>query len=377
MTPISAISRRAAAILSTDYLASAEALGAYRIAFALANLVVIGVPLVSWIAEVPAAFFDPPPGLARLMPGFPADWVLHTVDFIVILLYLALLFGIRTQAVSLAISLSLLYGHLFQFSFGKIDHDAIAVLTPALFAWSWGRSLSLDALQQRVRPTEDGLSRGLLASLLAFGFLTAGLPKLVGWIDFDLSRHGVLNWVLDTEISNRGEFLAPFFLRVKNPWIWESLDYAAVAFELGAVVALFVSARAFKVWCVAAVLFHFFNYLALNISFTMYLPLYMAFVDWEPAADRARRLTARLLPTSLARSTAAACIVVSAVLAWSTEASSKRWSLLDVVQKYLPTGGWVTFAVFASAAATAIALLLRALIRSGPFWSDRRTGLGS
>ena len=35
----------------------------------------------------------------------------------------------------------------------------------------------------------------LMALLVAFGFFSAGLPKALKWIDFDLSTSGVRSWV--------------------------------------------------------------------------------------------------------------------------------------------------------------------------------------
>jgi hypothetical protein len=362
---------RCSSILLVDYRASYAALGLYRIAFAAFHLFVIGAPRVGWIAQVPATFFDPPPGPARLLPGFPPAWQLESLDLLVVSLFVALLLGWRTRLVSIALTVLLFYGHLFEYSFGKIDHDAIALLCPLLFAWSWGKTFSLDA-QGAGDPGGDGLARGALASLLTFGFITAGLPKLTSWIDFDLSTHGVMSWVLYTERADGIGFLVPWFRGLDNVWVWEALDVAAVAFELGVLVALFVGPRAFQAWCVLAVLFHTLNYLMLDISFLDHLPLYLAFIDWEPAAAWFGDRTASI-PYRRRRWAAwlAGLASITVTLPFAGE-SGDRLNLIDLVSRWASVAPWKTIVVFASASAIAIGLALLSLRQAARYRSTGR-----
>ena len=346
---------RCHSILHLDYRASATALGAYRIAYVLLTLVAFDSRGYAWIADLPPAFFDPPPGPASLFRGFPPSWVFESLDVLRPVLVAGILIGWRTREVSIGLVLVNLYAHLFLFSFGKIDHDILAVITPLLFASTWGRALSVDAvLDPRPRRT-DGLARGLLACLLSFGFLTAGLPKLWSWLDFDLSTHGVMSWVLNAEMNDRSYFLAPYFRELRSPWAWEALDVMAIGFELFAVVALFVGPAAFKMWCVAAVLFHLFNYLVLNIPFSIHLPLYMAFADWSPIAHRLQAGMRRLGTRGQLRSWSAIG-VGAAAFAWLRPVILSAGGEAGGSTAY---SRWRDFVVLTAAATIAVVLAAR------------------
>jgi hypothetical protein len=363
MRPLRWFCGRCSAILLVDYRASYAALGLYRIAFASFHLFVLGAPRVGWITQVPAAFFDPPPGLPRLMSGFPPAWQLEALDLLVALSLVALLFGWRTRPVSIAITALLCYGHLFQYSFGKIDHDAIAILCPLLFASSWGKAFSVDARGDG-DPAGDGLARGLLASLLTFGFITAGLPKLSSWIDFDLSTHGVMSWLLYTERPAPVRSLVPHIAALDHRYVWEALDVAAVVFELGVGVALFVGPRAFKAWCVLAVLFHTFSYLMFDIPFLFHLPLYMAFLSWEGAATRLRDRAAAVPYRARRRMLWLAAITSIALTLPLAGSIGSRVSPIDLFARWAPVATWKTLVVLACSSAIAIGLGLRSVGRA-------------
>jgi hypothetical protein len=362
---------RCRSILLVEYRRSADALGLYRIAFAGYCLFIAGLPTISWIAGAPQAFFDPPPGLPRLLSGFPPPWVLSTLDAVLVLLFVALLIGWYTRGVSLGVSSLLLVENCFQYSLGKIDHDILFVLAPTVFAGVWGRSFSLDARGRSEPAPRDGVSRlAILACLIAFGFFTSGLPKLIRWIDFDLGTHGVKRWVLSAVHQGRTELLVPFFASLETPWLWELLDAAAVAFELGFVVALLVGPRLFGLWAVLAVAFHFTNHLILNIAFLLYLPLYLAFADWEAAARGVHAAAARFAPGVAARVALAAAAAGAAVTAarwWMARPGGAAVEL----QLGAPLGAWRPTAVMVAALGTAMALGARSLLVRGRAESRR------
>jgi hypothetical protein len=216
-------------------------------------------------------------------------------------LFIVLAFGFRTRAVSLLLAVLLVGGKSFRYSFGKIDHHILEELTLAVMAFSrWGDAYSIDALRARsaARPAPDRLDRSgahaLLAICIAFGFLTAGVPKLVGWIDFDPSTQGVRGWLLDVYRPGApGPPLAETFFRVHSPLFWEALDVAAVAFELSFVVAV-LDRRAFQLALCAAAFFHLFNYLMLGIAFATNLIAYAAFAEWDRAVGVMARVRWRV-----------------------------------------------------------------------------------
>ena len=259
-------------------------LGCFRIAFCLYYLLVLGVPNYVWITRASPSFFYPPIGIPWFFPGFPPSLVFYAVSALVLAGYIALLLGWRTRQVGIALTALLLFGHGFKYSFAKIDHDIVHVMVPLAMSWSgWGRRFSIDALRGSAREASrwGGL---IMAGLLAFGFFTAGWPKLRGWVDFDLSTQGARSWVLrGYYLNGRQDWLSPTFARMENPWIWEMMDLGAVVFELGFMIAI-LAPRAFRFWVAIAVGFHFWNNLMLNIPFTGMMSVYLFFVSWDRVA---------------------------------------------------------------------------------------------
>jgi len=263
--------------------ASPDGLALARVLFA-GFFLVTGIPTFSWEAGNPPAFYNPPPlSLAALAADFPPAPVLHALDLAMIVLLVLLLVGWRTRATSLLLTLVWIVGNSFRFSFGKIDHTIMGVVTPAVMAFSgWGARLSIDAKQGRTRPDDvKAWPLALLALLLAFGFFSAGVPKALAWADFDLSTQGARSWLVSGWYElDRRKLLAPFFMRITSRVFWEGMDLTAVAFELGFLFAL-ARRSAFRIYLFVAVMFHFMNLLMLNIVFMVLLPVYIVLAPWE------------------------------------------------------------------------------------------------
>jgi hypothetical protein len=266
-----------------------ESLAIYRIVYALYFLL-FGIPSFVWLAAYPEVFYNPPLSLASLFSRFPNYAVLQTLSTVVCVLLVLLLFGYRTPLVSVLLSVMLVIGYSFKYAFGKIDHDLLPLLIPSIMAFSgWGTRFSLDAVsapQRDPSPAHESCANwpvALVAFLLALGFFSAGAPKLIGWIDFDLSTHGVRGWALRRYyVSEQHELLVPLFASISNPYFWEALDILAVTFELGFLVVVLFP-KVFRAYLGLAVLFHFTNFWLLQIvNFTEFVLIYLLFINWTP-----------------------------------------------------------------------------------------------
>ncbi len=267
---------------------SAEALGIYRIAFALFYLI-YGVPSYAWIANNPPGYFNPTwmsPG-RFLLDGFPPQWVLLAISIALAVAMIGLLVGYRTRLMSFAVFALMMAGYTAQYCFGRTDGTSLMIFTPALMSFSnWGAAYSIDARRRaragKPRQATHNWPLTMMAMFISFGYLTAGYPKLMSWVDFDLTTQGVRRWTLNGYyLLERRDLLAGFMATLKNTWVWEIMDVTAVMFELGAAIAI-VHRSTFRAAVFVAVVFHWINMLMLNIPFAIFLPCYLLFIPWEP-----------------------------------------------------------------------------------------------
>ena len=172
--------------LADAYQPSAKPLGVLRILFA-AYVVIIPFDY-TWVAEVPAAFFNPPPGLPSLVDGPPPLWFLITLECARVAVALWLAAGWKTTAASVTMTLILLTGSGIIYSFSKVDHLILFDIAPAaLAAAGWGAAFSLDSSGKHL-PTR-GFPVLLWAITVALAMFTAAVPKvLAGWLSPE--RHG-------------------------------------------------------------------------------------------------------------------------------------------------------------------------------------------
>ncbi len=133
------------------------------------------------------------------------------------------------------------------------------------------------ALKPDKRNRFHSLSSALLGISLSFGMFTAGLEKLVRWVDFDLSTNGVLRWFYGGYFTlDRQDLLADAVLHFP-PLLLEIMDYSAVIFELTPFVCLYLGRAFWKGWILVACTFHLANVCLLNIAFNHHIPIYLAF----------------------------------------------------------------------------------------------------
>ena len=181
---------------------SPKSLGLFRWLFGL-SLLAIAAPHSAWIHEVPAGLFDPPvASLAYLSPGFPAFPTFFVLDAVQLLSLLCITLGYRTRVASVVYVCTDIFTANFRYSFGKLDRDFLPDATLLCMLYShWGDYYSLDARRSAPRDSSqselgDTRALALLGVVIAFGMFSAGLPKLVTWVDFNLRTSGFLCWYL-------------------------------------------------------------------------------------------------------------------------------------------------------------------------------------
>jgi uncharacterized membrane protein YphA (DoxX/SURF4 family) len=273
-----------------------EGLAICRIVFASFYLL-YGLPWFAWTARNPPGFLNASPlNIAAVLSDFPSIAVLKMLDVLVGVCFICLLVGFRTRLVSIVLTIAWMLGDSVRFSFGKIDCEMIVVAVPAIMALAgWGDYYSIDA-QRRTgeAPAPRTWPVSLLAFMIGFGFLSAGVPKLMTWVDFDPYTQGARSWLMFGWNDGRQALLAPLFVKINSPWFWEIVDYMAVLFEMTFIFSL-VSLSAFRSFLFVAVLFHLTNVLMLNIGFETFLPMYLIFAPWERVAPRTARSLGRWL----------------------------------------------------------------------------------
>ncbi len=272
--------KRAQSWLDGEYHISDEQLGFARVLYCVFVLLVIGVPSFTWIADTPKLLFDPPPfSAANLLSNWPSGAVLSGLSLALVVLFLLLLFGLFVPVVSVLLSATLIAGLNLQYSFGKIDHNALLLaLTPLVMARSgWGNRYTLNGRGSATN--RSGRCLGIFAVIIGFAMFTAGYQKLTtGWLD--ARAHASYGHMIDSFYSDaRNGLLAPMSIRVRSGLAWESLDYLTVAFELTFLIA--VTRRwVFQAWVAFALIFHTGTLLVLNIGFAPNFAAYLLFFEW-------------------------------------------------------------------------------------------------
>ena len=278
-------------IFQSNY-STQRSLGIFRVVYALVVLV-FATPNPAAAArygEFPDSIFYPPLGPMILFSSFPDPVFFKIVTFILIFAGILVLFGLYTKGATLTVAGCLLILDGFAYSFGKINHFSPLIVLPLVMAFSgWGRTYSLDSLRTPNEPTTDPgkVNDGnwnvvLMAFLLGIMMFTAGLSKAGGgWLSF--SSQAILNVTIRMNFGwgGPGGILGPYMAgSINSGLFWEALDYAAVLFELGFILACFYR-TSLRVFCIVALVFHLTIYLLLGISFHRFLIVYALFVPWD------------------------------------------------------------------------------------------------
>ena len=262
----------------TGFQTSYYALGLFRVFFAFTLLCILKIPGFEWLSRAQDFMYNPPPGLASLFGQFPPDSILWMLDMGILCCILGIGIGWKTPWWSVLLTALYWLGKSWEYSLGKIDHGGLLFVIPLLLAWHWGRAFSLDARKQ---PTFLKLSTSwpiaLCACIVGFAYFSAAVPKLYGgWLDTDFS---MFRNFMNVQYYNLGrqDLLAPMVINIQSGIFWELMDWLAVAFEFGFLIAV-LKPKLFRLFCVIALIFHLSVLLILNISFINNGPLLMLFL---------------------------------------------------------------------------------------------------
>lgn len=280
----SAVARIDRSVALTD-----QALAGGRIVFGI-YIVLFATYSFQWMAELPAAFYAPQTfSVFRLLDGPPPVWIMRLGDGALVLCAVGIAVGYRTRWSTWGYVVIYLTGWGLRNSYGKIDHGLLTPYLLAALSFSgWGKH---SALRPEKALIGGPFPRVAAAVFVCFGMLTAGAPKLLGWVDFDLGTSGFLNWFYSGYFNFGRRGLLMEWVLYFPPWLLEATDYAAVILEISGFFFLFVGPRAWRAWILGAAGFHFGATLLLNISFQPHLPVYALFLAgaWASRLDLSPR----------------------------------------------------------------------------------------
>lgn len=257
----------------------AKGLACFRMFFGLSMLTIF-LPSWSWLSDVPPGFFRPRPlSVAYLTDGHLAAGLYQFFDILVIVLFVFLIIGLYTRAtlITLFVLSSILYS--FSYTFDKIDHYT-TILMFTYFCMIFTNSGTHFALRKDNDLGENMQSRGLglLAIIICFGMFTAGFPKLINWVDFDLSTSGFLHWFYPGYFNvGNNKLLTPYVFGAPA-WLFEIADYTAAIFEVSGLYFLWKGKKHWVFYLLIATFFHLANLLVLNIDFTQNVLCYGVFI---------------------------------------------------------------------------------------------------
>lgn len=257
----------------------AKALACFRIFFGLSMLTIF-LPSWSWLSDVPPGFFRPRPlSIAYLTDGHLPQGLYLFFDVFVILLFVFLIIGFYTRAtlISLFVLSSILYS--FSYTFDKIDHYT-TILMFTYFCMIFTNAGTNFAIRKDKALAVNMQSRALalLALIICFGMFTAGFPKLINWVDFDLSTSGFLHWFYPGYFNVENNKLLTPYIFGAPPVLFELADYTAAIFEVSGIYFLWKGKKHWVFYLLIATFFHLANLLVLNIDFTQNVLCYAIFI---------------------------------------------------------------------------------------------------
>lgn len=287
-------------LLPDSFYIQPKHLSVYRIVYCSAIMLFVGLPSFYWLGNSIDYLFNPPSiSLANLFDGFPGGLFFSALTLINLVAFFFMFWGMYCKGASVVYVVSSVIGHNFIYSFGKIEHGMLLLLTPLLLAFAgWGDYYSFDAYR-RSKPTQPvrkqrhetvSLLISLLAIAIGFSMFTAGLFKITGgWLSW--SAEAVRGHMLNNYYAlGRDKFLAGYLLQSDSHIFWKLMDYSTLVFEIGMLLSV-IRRRLFDLFVVAAVIFHLFVYLTFNISFHANLIVFALFLDWSAIENKIKAST--------------------------------------------------------------------------------------
>jgi len=232
---------------------------------------------VIWLSYVPETLYNPLYlNISRVLGSFPPKYFLVFCTYLNLICMLCIGLGAKTRFFSRLYVLLFIITSSFTYSFGKIDHGILLPITILCLSFSnWSTLYAL--LPDKTSPYHIK-SYHVLALCLVFGMASAGLGKLIVWLDFDLNTNGFLSWFYQRYFSINSRYLLADIVFHFPPILLEGFDYAGIIFELSAMFFLLKSKKSWLIWLISAITFHITNTLLLNIPFWANSILYFSFI---------------------------------------------------------------------------------------------------
>ena len=217
--------------------------------------------------------------MTGFLDGFLSPSFYIFLDLTNILLFCMLTLGVRTRISLILLFLINYTGYSFEFSFGKIDHEVHLYLITLLTLIFTNCGTKSALIKDKVLNSNvQKWSISLLCIFIAFGFFTAGIPKFIRWVDFDINEIGILDWFFKGYYTyDRTNLLAENVLTTPY-WVFEFLDYLAPTLEILGFVFLLWSRRLWRIFLIIISSFHMGNMLLLNIEFALNITCYGIFI---------------------------------------------------------------------------------------------------
>ncbi|WP_089684467.1 HTTM domain-containing protein [Catalinimonas alkaloidigena] len=283
------------------YGIDAKSQALFRIFYASLFLVIGGLPSWVWIGDKPSVLFQPPPiSLTNFVASsFPPAGFFISLEIIVCLLYVALLFGFYTRITSVLLAVFLTIGFSFEFSFGKIGHFAmLMILVPLMMSFSnWGTLWSIDARYRHAQPNPNRAAWPIAFMVLCFGFamFSASVPKIIaGWLD--PATQAVRGYMLRFYyVQGSRELLLPYLVDFTSKGVWEAMDWMGVGLELTFLLAI-LRRQLFRFYLLVTISFHIANLLIFNINdFYLNTYFYALFFNYTLITERMSPLASQRL----------------------------------------------------------------------------------
>lgn len=267
-----------------EYSLSKEELAIFRIIFTL-YVLLLAMPSYTWITFYPDFLYNPPVfSLAVLFKTFPPALFFYLINTAIYSSVVFVLFGYYTKQASIILTLTQIIASHFAFSFGKIDHSILYIITPAIMGLAgWGNAFSIDAQCRKsclvpVKPHYISL----LVLIIGFGYFSSGYFKLMNsWIDWDINTHAARTWGIMTYYrEERRALLGYSFTSINNHLFWEFLDYITVLLELSLLIVI-INQKVFQIVLLILTFFHIVIYLTIGIPFFIHIVIFGIFFPWR------------------------------------------------------------------------------------------------